>query len=59
MVFSQAAQTAKESESKELWLTHFSPALTAPEESLCEASKIFDNVTIGKDLMMKTIFFED
>lgn len=59
MVFSQAAAIAKESGSKELWLTHFSPAMTFPEEYIGEASKIFENTVIGKDLMKKTLQFDD
>lgn len=59
MVFSQAAAIAKESGSRELWLTHFSPAMTAPEDFICEASEIFENTAVGKDLMKKTIEFND
>lgn len=58
MVFSQAAQIARKSESRELWLTHFSPAIENPEDYLKYASDIFENTVVGKDLMKKTINFE-
>lgn len=32
MTFYEAAQLAKEAEVKEMWLTHYSPSLTKPEE---------------------------
>lgn len=59
MVFSQGALIARESRSRELWLTHFSPALDKPEDYLKNASDIFENTVIGKDLLKKTINFDD
>ena len=32
MTFKEAARLAKEAQVKELWLTHYSPSLTRPEE---------------------------
>lgn len=58
MVFSQAARIAQKSKSRELWLTHFSPAMERPEEYLSFATEIFKNTVIGKDLMKKTINFD-
>lgn len=55
MVFSQSARIAADSHSKELWLTHFSPALSAPEEELSSAKSIFPNTVAGKDGMKKAI----
>lgn len=55
MVFSQSAEIAASSHSNELWLTHFSPALTAPEEHLNAARAIFKNTLAGTDGMKKTI----
>ncbi len=59
MVFSQAAEIAKESNSRELWLTHFSPAMPVPKDYLSEASKIFENTQIGKNLMKKSLNFDN
>jgi ribonuclease Z len=59
MVFSQAAAIAKDSGSRELWLTHFSPAMSAPEDYISEASSIFENTVVGKNLMKKTLNFEN
>lgn len=59
MLFSEAAEIAKSSNSKELWLTHFSPSLKDPQEYLKNASCIFPNTLIGKELMFKTLKYED
>ncbi|HBF76723.1 MAG TPA: ribonuclease Z [Clostridiaceae bacterium] len=55
MLFSEAACLAKEGEVKELWLTHFSPSLTNPEEYLEKASCIFPKTVIGKDRLNKEL----
>jgi ribonuclease Z len=59
MTFEEAASIAKEAEVKELWLTHFSPALVHPKEFLPVATKIFKNTKIGKDRKTKTLKFID
>lgn len=53
MIFSEAATLALNANVKELWLTHFSPALPAPEKCIESASKIFPNTKVGRDLMKK------
>lgn len=53
MIFSEAAEIALESHVKELWLTHFSPAMVNPVEYIKFATKIFPNTHIGIDLMHK------
>ena len=58
MIFSEAAKLAKDGDVKELWLTHFSPAMPNPEYYLKNATSIFKNTIIGKDQMAKTFFFE-
>lgn len=55
MMYKEAALIAKQSNVKELWLTHFSPSITDPEEYIESAREIFDNTIAGKDLFMKTI----
>jgi ribonuclease Z len=59
MTFSEAAVLAKQANVKELWLTHFSPSLTDPEAYGDAALAIFENTVAGKDLMAKTIKFEE
>lgn len=59
MIFSEAATLAKDGNVKELWLTHFSPALTEPQEFLQNATKIFKNAILGEDRLKKTIYFEE
>ncbi len=59
MIFSEAAAVAKRSNSKELWLTHFSPSLHEPEEFLQTARSIFPNTVIGVDLLTKQLNFTD
>ena len=58
-LYSEAARIAKAAGVKELWLTHFSPALTEPEEYLHTAADIFPNTAVGTDRMTKTIRFEE
>lgn len=59
MVFQEAAAIASDGAVKELWLTHFSPALVNPGEFIPEIRRIFPNVIAGKDRMSKTILFEE
>lgn len=59
MIFSEAAYLAKSAHVKELWLTHYSPALKNPEDYIDSAKMIFENTVIGKDLMTKTLSFTD
>jgi ribonuclease Z len=59
MSFKEAAEIAKKAEVKELWLTHFSPAMPDPYNYRQEAEKIFPNTIIGRDRMTTTLTFED
>lgn len=59
MLFSEAGKTAKEANVKELWLTHFSPALTEPERFEKFIQGIFSDTVIGYDRINKTILFEN
>ena len=59
MTFYEAAELAKEAQVKELWLTHYSPSLTRPEEYLDEVKKIFEPTLAGKDRMSTTLTFEE
>lgn len=59
MIFSEAAEIATSANVKELWLTHFSPALTEPDEYISFAKNIFKNTVIPYDRITKTILFDD
>lgn len=59
MIFSEAADLAKKGCVKELWLTHYSPAMPNPEDYIRTAKNIFENTKAGYDRMTKTILFED
>ena len=48
MTFYEAANLAKEAEVKEMWLTHYSPSLTRPEEYMDDVRAIFPNAKAGK-----------
>ena len=41
MTFYEAAKLAKNAQVKEMWLTHYSPSLTRPEEYMDDVRKIF------------------
>ena len=49
MTFYEAAELARETQVKELWLTHYSPSLTRPEPYMEDVRKIFPNAKAGKD----------
>lgn len=59
MMFQEAASLAKEAGVKELWLTHYSPSLTHPEEYMDEVRKIFPAARPGKDRMSVEMNFEE
>lgn len=59
MLFSDAANLAKDGNVKELILTHFSPSLNVPEEYLEKTRDIFPNTYIGKNLLKRHLSFED
>lgn len=58
MTFYEAANLAKDAEVNELWLTHYSPSLTRPEEYMDEVRKIFPDAKPGKDKMSVELAFE-
>ena len=58
MTFYEAANLAKDAEVSELWLTHYSPSLTRPEEYMDEVRKIFPDAKPGKDKMSVELAFE-
>lgn len=58
MTFEEAGQLAKEANAKELWLTHYSPALGRPEIFMDDVRKIFPNAQAGKDKKSVELIFE-
>ena len=59
MTFYEAAKLAKEAEVSEMWLTHYSPSLTRPEEYMDEVRAIFPNAKAGKDRMSVELDFPE
>jgi ribonuclease Z len=59
MTFYEAAKIAKDACVKELWLTHYSPSLTRPEEYLGEVRKIFSQTFTAKDGKSVDLLFEE
>ena len=59
MTFYEAAELAKDAKVQELWLTHYSPSLTWPEEYMDAVKKVFPNAKAGKDGMTAELMFED
>ena len=57
MSFYEAAQLAKEAEVKEMWLTHYSPSLTKPEEYMDEVRAIFPRAVAAKDRRSAELVF--
>lgn len=59
MLFSEAGRLALNGKVSELWLTHFSPSLSDPEEYIDVVCDIFPNSSLGFDRRTKTIYFSD
>jgi len=59
MIFSESAAIASAAGVKELWLTHFSPAMTDPEQFVSYATDIFPNTRVAHDRFSKSFSFED
>ena len=55
MTFYEAAHLAKDAQVKEMWLTHYSPSLTRPEEYMDEVRRIFPEAKAGKDRMSREL----
>jgi ribonuclease Z len=58
MLFSEAANMAREANVKELILTHFSPALDNPTEYLEKTRGIFNNTYVGKNMLKRKLVFD-
>ncbi len=59
MTFEEAGRLAKQANVKELWLTHYSPALNKPEMYIDDVRRIFPNAWPGKDKKSLELNFEE
>ncbi len=59
MTFYEAAKLARDAHVREMWLTHYSPSLTRPEEFMDEVRKIFPYAVAGKDRMSVELDFPE
>ncbi len=59
MIFKEAAQLGKLADVKQMWLTHYSPALTEPELFEQDVKSVFEKVELGYDRINTKITFEN
>lgn len=59
MTFYEAAQLARRAAVKEMWLTHYSPSLTRPEDYMQEVRKIFPASVAAKDGRTAELVFDE
>lgn len=59
MTFYEAATMARDAQVKEMWLTHYSPSLTRPEEYMKDVKAIFPNSIAAKDGRTAELRFEE
>lgn len=59
MTFYEAARLAKEAETAELWLTHFSPSMVGAQNYMHQVRSIFPNAFLGEDGKMLTLDFQE
>ena len=59
MMFEEAATIAAKADPKELWLTHYSPSLTRPEEYMRDVKKIFPRAHAARDGKTVELCFEE
>lgn len=59
MTFCEAGRLAAKAGAKRLWLTHYSPSLTKPEECMEPVRKIFPAARAGRDGMSMELRFEE
>jgi ribonuclease Z len=59
MMIEEACQIANQAQVKELWLTHYSPSMTHPEEYEKMARAIFPHTVFGHDGMSAELGFEE
>ena len=57
--FGQSASLAAQARAKRLWLTHYSPMITDPEEYAAQAQSIFPSAECGFDGKSITLQYEE
>jgi ribonuclease Z len=57
LTFAEAATIARDGGARTLWLTHFGPALSHPEQYLDRATAIFPQTILGYDGLTETLTF--
>lgn len=59
MTFYEAARLAKEAQPRQMWLTHYSPSLTRPEEYMEKVREIFPRAKAAKDAWTLELEFDE
>ncbi len=59
MTFYEAARLAKTADVREMWLTHYSPSLSRPEEYMDDVKEIFPRAVAARDRKSVTLEFEE
>lgn len=59
MTFAEAACLAKDAQPREMWLTHYSPSLTRPEEYMDKVRSVFPRAKAARDGWTAELGFED
>ena len=59
MTMYEAAQLAQKANPRELWLTHYSPSLTRPEEFIEKVRKIFPRAKAARDGWTAELAFDE
>lgn len=58
MTMCEAAEMAKQANTKALWLTHYSPSVSNPSEYEAVVKSIFPNTTFGYDGLLQKLNFD-
>ncbi len=59
MTMYEAAQLAQKAQPKEMWLTHYSPSLTRPEDFMDKVRRIFPQAKAARDGWTAELTFDD
>jgi ribonuclease Z len=59
MTFAETAAFGAAARARQLWFTHFTPALPNPDYFRREAEAIYPNVVIGREHLTTTLAFAD
>ena len=59
MTMYEAAALAAKAQPREMWLTHYSPSLTHPEEFMDKVRGIFPRAKAARDGWTRELLFED